>query len=55
MIQLILMLLGLSFPNDNIQNTNSNSQTSVTIYNNTTSGEGLDTGGDTGHVLPPKK
>lgn len=52
MIQLLLMLLGLIFPDGNI-NTSSFSQDSPMIQS-TNIGEGLDTGGET-TPLPPKK
>lgn len=52
MIQLLLTLLGLISPGNNV-NTSSFSQDSPTIQN-TNIGEGLDTGGET-HPIPPKK
>lgn len=51
MIQLILMILGLAFPNNNMPN---DIQSSTTVQTASNSGEGLDTGGDTGPVRPPK-
>jgi hypothetical protein len=53
MIQLILLLFGLAFPN-NLVNT-----TLINNNQNSISGnlqpESQDTGGDTGPILPPKK
>ncbi len=54
MIQFLLMLFGFVLPNHNI-NTINNDTTSITLQDNTNLGEGLDTGGETGPVLPPKK
>jgi len=59
MLELILMLLGLAFSNNNANTTsdNSNNQEQITVQL-TDPGEGVDpgdTGGDTGPVLPPKK
>ncbi len=53
MIQLLLMLLGFIFP-DNDVNTSTISQ-DPTIIQSTDIGEGSDTGGETGTTLPPKK
>lgn len=51
MIQLILMLLGFTFPNNNVYNTN---QTSITVQSNTDFSEDMDTSGETTQ-LPPRK
>jgi hypothetical protein len=52
MIQFILILWGLAFPNENIKQSTDNQNPTVQAAAN--SGEGLDTGGDTGPVRPPK-
>ncbi|MFP3832445.1 hypothetical protein [Chryseobacterium sp. SIMBA_028] len=52
MIQFLLILLGITFPNNSTTTTH---PTQITIQNNLISGEGMDTGGDTIPVLPPKK
>lgn len=59
MIQLILMLLGLAFSDNNTNTTtNDNNTTPITIQNSTNQGGAVvdpgDTGGDTGPVRPPK-
>ncbi|SMO56721.1 hypothetical protein SAMN06265171_102671 [Chryseobacterium rhizoplanae] len=59
MIEIILMLLGLAFSNNNANTAadNSNNQEQITVQL-ADPGEGVnpgDTGGDTGPVLPPKK
>lgn len=51
MIHLILMILGFVCPNNNIPN---DVQPSTTIQSSANPGEGIDTGGDTGPVRPPK-
>ncbi|MGE8556014.1 MAG: hypothetical protein ACN6OB_18995 [Chryseobacterium jejuense] len=57
MIQLILMLLGLAFSDNNTNATaNDNNSTPITVQSST-GGAGVDpgdTGGDTGPVRPPK-
>lgn len=53
MIQFILILLGITFPNNNASTTTAN-QTQITIQNNLESGDGVDTGGETTQT-PPKK
>jgi hypothetical protein len=54
MIQFLLMLLGFGNPTSNI-NTAHNTQSSVTVQNSNDLEENLETGGDIGPVLPPKK
>lgn len=62
MIQFILMLLGLAFPNNNANTAAChNNPTQITTQTSSDPGEGLDpggsegdTGGDTGPVRPPK-
>lgn len=54
MIQFILLFLGITFPNNNASTTTAN-QTQITVQGNLVPGEGVDTGGDTIPVLPPKK
>lgn len=54
MIQFILLFLGITFPN-NSTSTSTINQTQITIQNNLEAGDGMDTGGDTIPVLPPKK
>lgn len=51
MIQFLLILLGISLPNNNMYN---NSQTCMTISNSKDLGDALDTGGET-QPIPPKK
>nr|WP_315027599.1 hypothetical protein [uncultured Chryseobacterium sp.] len=55
MIQFILMLLGLAFPNNNANTTgnDNNNPAPVTVHASIELGE--DTGGDTTPILPPKK
>ena len=60
MLQLILMLLGLAFPNNNTQ-APVNHPTTISTYSmdsgdpgDTVGDIGGDTGGDNGHI-PPKK
>ncbi|WP_164465148.1 hypothetical protein [Chryseobacterium lactis] len=54
MIQFILMLLGLAFPNNNANTTTSdNNPAPVTVHASVELGE--DTGGETLPILPPKK
>jgi len=61
MIQFILMLLGLAFSNNNANTTAcDNNPNPVTVQSGIPGsgidpGEGGDTGGDTGPILPPKK
>ncbi|WP_288447596.1 hypothetical protein [uncultured Chryseobacterium sp.] len=52
MIQIILMLLGLAFPNDNTNTANDNNSIPATTLS---AESGSDTGGETGTTLPPKK
>ncbi len=58
MIQFILMLLSLAFPNNNVNTTNDNNSTPIIIQSDTNGGgagvDPGDTGGDTGPVRPPK-
>lgn len=58
MIQFILMLLGLTFPNDNA-NTAANKQNSYTITTYSAVAPGMDDGGpvtgETGQTPPPRK
>ncbi|WP_347219538.1 hypothetical protein [Chryseobacterium sp.] len=56
MIQFILMLLGLAFPNNNANATVSD-VTIVTTQNSFTNSSEVveDTSGETGQILPPKK
>jgi hypothetical protein len=51
MIQIILMLLGLAFQNDNTNTANDNNSTPATTLS---AESGSDTSGDNGQ-LPPKK
>ncbi|MBF6646823.1 hypothetical protein H3Z85_06820 [Chryseobacterium indologenes] len=53
MIQFILMLLGLAFPNNNANTTTDNNPAPVTVHASVELGE--DTGGETAPTLPPKK
>jgi hypothetical protein len=66
MIEIILMLFGLAFSNNNANATtaNDNNPTTETVQpqsgasdpgGSTGESGGSDTGGDTGPVLPPKK
>ncbi|MET3034491.1 hypothetical protein ABXT08_00160 [Chryseobacterium sp. NRRL B-14859] len=61
MIQFILMLLGLAFPNNNANTTTTdNDSTTVTVQIQNGSlesgdSESDDTGGETLPILPPKK
>lgn len=58
MIQIILMLLGLAFSNNNANTSttdNSNHQSAIG-FSTETGGTALeDTSGETGQILPPKK
>lgn len=54
MIQFLLLLLGLTYPNSN-RVTISNDQDTIIIQGIIELGENLDTGGETGPVLLPKK
>ncbi|WP_157676826.1 hypothetical protein [Chryseobacterium sp. T16E-39] len=62
MIQFILMLLGLAFPNNNANSACHNNPTQITTQTSSDPGEGLDpggpgnggsTGGNTGQNPPP--
>jgi len=59
MIQIILMLLGLVFPNNNVNTSstdNNNYQSTTISYSADAGGSALeDTSGETGQILPPKK
>ncbi|WP_129040985.1 hypothetical protein [Chryseobacterium sp. CH21] len=54
MIQIILMLLGLAFPNDNANTANDNTPPTTITTLSAESGTDSDTGGETGTTLPPK-
>lgn len=54
MIQFLIMLFGLMFPNNNT-NTIDNNQTITTAKGNINFEESIDTGGETIPILPPKK
>lgn len=51
MIQFLLMLIGFIYPNHNMDKT----PTELTVQSNNDLSEDLDTGGETGTTLPPKK
>lgn len=53
MIQFLLLLIGFIYPNNN--STMNNKHSEITIQNSINPEEGLDTGGETGTTLPPKK
>lgn len=57
MIQFILMLLALTFSNDNASTTVTKDVTIITAQNSFTNSSELveDTSGETGQILPPKK
>ncbi len=53
MIQFILILLGITFPNNNTSTTIANPM-QITMQDNLSPGDGMDTGGETTQT-PPKK
>lgn len=58
MIQFILMLLGLAFPNDNVNTTTDNDQNPGTIITYSMvppADDGGPVGGETGQTPPPRK
>ncbi|UWX59987.1 hypothetical protein N0B40_16430 [Chryseobacterium oranimense] len=58
MLELILMLLGLAFSNNNANTTSCNNNQTQTTVQLADPGEGLDpgdTGGETGQLPPPPK